>query len=72
MTTTKKPKTLTLPPADSTYSVTVEKLGAVKARQVIWTTRDAEATAGLPDDALVNVVRNCTPFGIFLLAVSPA
>lgn len=28
-------------------------------------------TAGLADDALVDVVRRCTPFGTFLLHVRP-
>ena len=45
-------------------------LGEVKELNphVDWSKRD---TAALADDALVDVVRRCTPFGTFLLAVRP-
>lgn len=52
------------------YHYNTERLGAVKARQMVWTFQ-AE-TAGLSDDDLVDTVTQVTPFGRFLLVVKPA
>jgi hypothetical protein len=52
--------------------IAVETLGAVKARQMIWTTADAEATRGLSDSDLVRTYTQVTPFGSYLRAIEPA
>jgi hypothetical protein len=49
-----------------------ETLAAVKARQVIWTTADAQATAGLTDSDMVITYTEITPFGRYLVAIEPA
>jgi hypothetical protein len=49
-----------------------EILAAVKARQVIWTTADAQATAGLTDSDMVITYTEITPFGRYLVAIEPA
>lgn len=52
------------------YRQRTERLGAVKARQVMWHWQ-AE-TAGLSDDDLVETISEVTPFGTYLLAIKPA
>jgi len=49
-----------------------ETLAAVKARQFIWTTADAKATAGLTDSDMVITYTEITPFGRYLVAIEPA
>jgi len=53
-------------------TVKTEKLSAVKARQSIWTTADAQATAGLSDEDMVITYTKVTPFGRYLLAIEAA
>ena len=49
-----------------------ERLGAVKARQIIWTDRDAQSTQGLTDDDMVYTYTQVTPFGNYLMAIEVA
>lgn len=51
--------------------IKVESLGAVKARQMIWTAADAEATRGLSDSDLVRTYTEVTGFGSFLMGIEP-
>jgi len=45
----------------------VEPLGAVKMRQMLWVDWMKQASAGLSDDDLVMSVTQITPFGSYLL-----
>jgi hypothetical protein len=54
------------------YTVKVEQLKAVKARQAIWTDADKKATEGLSDEDMVTTYTQVTPFGRYLIAIEPA
>jgi hypothetical protein len=58
--------------ANTNLITKTEKLGAVKARQSIWTIADQKATAGLTDDDMVITYTKSTPFGRYLLAIEKA
>ena len=49
-----------------------ETLAEVKARQLIWSSADSEATAGLLDSDMVITYTQNTPFGRYLLAIEAA
>lgn len=51
---------------------TTETVAAVRNRQVMWLPWMQEATAGMADTDLVDVVTERTPFGSYLLHINPA
>lgn len=59
---------------DDRYTVDTMPLAQVKRMQVMWLPwMKAQAEAiGATDDTVVTVVRKCTPFGNYLLAIEPA
>ncbi len=50
----------------------IERLGDVRARQTLWVQWMQDSTEGLTDDDLVITYTDRTPFGNYLLGLSPA
>lgn len=50
------------------YRERTERLGDVKARQMVWVWE--KETEGLTDDDLVETISQVTPFGTYLLQVT--
>ena len=49
--------------------IKIEPLGAVKARQAIWTFADEPNVQGLADTELVRTYTEVTPFGNYLMGI---
>lgn len=56
---------------ESRQTTTTETVASVRARQSVWVTWMAEATAGLADTDLVEATTDRTPFGNYLVALAP-